>query len=92
MERGVQNEIEVEFALQHFYYNYQRAMHGQRGRMSQKKEKKETRSQACNVLVVTAWGESRAVATQRTAKTPWHEKREIETESERERGKEREVC
>lgn len=22
MERGVQNEIEVEFALQHFYYNY----------------------------------------------------------------------
>lgn len=70
----MQNEIEVEFALQHFYYNYQGAMYAKRPD-EPKKEKKQT-SKACNVLVVTASRESCAVATQRTAKNLRHRKRE----------------
>lgn len=73
----MQNEIEVEFALQHFYYNYQGAMYAKRPDepKKEKKEKKKT-SKACNVLVVTASRESCAVATQRTAKNLRHRKRE----------------
>lgn len=77
----MQNEIEVEFALQHFYYNYQGAMYAKRPdeHKKEKKEKKKT-SKACNVLVVTASRESCAVATQRTAKNLRLRKRERKKE------------
>lgn len=79
----MQNEIEVEFALQHFYYNYQGAMYAKRPDepKREKKEKKKT-SKACNVLVVTASRESCAVATQRTAKNLRHRKRKRERKKE----------
>lgn len=79
----MQNEIEVEFALQHFYYNYQGAMYAKRPDepKNEKKEKKKT-SKACNVLVVTASRESCAVATQRTAKNLRHRKKKRERKKE----------
>lgn len=84
----MQNEIEVEFALQHFYYNYQGAMYAKRPDepKKEKKEKKKT-SKACNVLVVTASRESCAIATQRTAKNLRHRRRK--TERKREEGGEK---
>lgn len=84
----MQNEIEVEFALQHFYYNYHGAMYAKRPDepKKEKKEKKKT-SKACNVLVVTASRESCAVATQRTAKNLRHRRRK--TERKREEGREK---
>lgn len=69
MERGVQNEIEVEFALQHFYYNYPRGVRPEEPKKTRERIARrggaEVRSRVvqapckgCNVLVVTARGES----------------------------------
>lgn len=83
----MQNEIEVEFALQHFYYNYQGAMYAKRPDEPKKEKEKKKTSKACNVLVVTASRESCAVATQRTAKNLRHRRRKTERKREEVREK-----
>lgn len=86
----MQNEIEVEFALQHFYYNYQGAMYAKRPDepKKEKKEKKKT-SKACNVLVVTA---SRGILCSCYSKDCEEPAAQKEEDREKERGREREVC